>query len=77
MAIPSPRSRIDAFNALNTTIFNARNNTLNVVSLTNPTATNLAEDSNGNLIPANIRGFGAVTGVAAARTVQLLARFQF
>ena len=69
--------RIDAFNALNTTIFNARNNTLNVASLTNPTATNLAEDSNGNLIPANIRGFGAVTGVAAARTVQLLARFQF
>jgi hypothetical protein len=69
--------RIDAFNALNSTIFSGRNATLNVTSLSNSTPTNLAEDANGNLIPANIRGFGAVTSVAAARTVQLLARFQF
>jgi hypothetical protein len=67
--------RIDAFNALNTTIYSGRNSTLNVASLTNPTPTNLAKDANGNI--TNIRGFGAVTGVAAARTVQLLARFQF
>jgi hypothetical protein len=67
--------RIDAFNALNTTIYTGRNATLNVTSLTNPTPTNLATDANGNI--TNIRGFGAVTGVAAARTVQLLVRFQF
>jgi len=67
--------RIDAFNALNSTIYTARNATLNVTSLTNPTPTNLATDASGTI--TNLRGFGAVTGVAAARTVQLLVRFQF
>jgi Carboxypeptidase regulatory-like domain len=69
--------RIDAFNALNSVIITNRNAVLNVTSFTNSTPTNLAEDASGNLIPANIRGFGAVTGVAAPRTMQLTARFQF
>jgi hypothetical protein len=69
--------RIDAFNALNSVIITNRNAVLNVTSLTNATPTNLAEDASGTLIPANIRGFGAVTGVAAPRTMQLTARFQF
>ena len=69
--------RIDAFNALNSVIFTNRNTTLNVASLANPTPTNLAEDATGTLIPANIRGFGAVTGVANPRTMQLTVRFTF
>ena len=67
--------RIDAFNALNTMTVTAVNNTLQVRSLTDPTPTNLARDASGALI--NPTGFGAVTGVAAARQVQLMARFHF
>jgi len=69
--------RIDMFNAFNSVIYTGRGTTLNVVSLTNPTPTNLARDAAGNQIPANIRGFGAVTNVANARSVQLTARFTF
>jgi hypothetical protein len=67
--------RVDAFNALNAVITTTINSTLNVTSLTNPTPTNLAEDASGSVV--NLRGFGARTAVAAPRTVQLLARFQF
>lgn len=69
--------RVDAFNALDQVIYTGRNTTLNVASLNNPTPTNLARDAAGNLIPANIRGFGAVTAVAPPRQMQLLARFTF
>jgi hypothetical protein len=67
--------RVDAFNALNSIIITNRNAVLNVARLTNPITRNLATDENGNLVAANIRGFGAVTGVAAPRTMQLTARF--
>jgi hypothetical protein len=67
--------RIDAFNALNTFTITGVNNTLQVRSLTDPTPTNLTRDASGNLI--NPTGFGAVTAVAPARQVQLMARFYF
>jgi hypothetical protein len=67
--------RLDAFNALNHTQFNAINNTLSVRSLTDPTPTNLPYDAAGNLV--NPFGFGAVTSVRGPRVVQLMARVQF
>jgi hypothetical protein len=70
-------ARIDAFNALNTVVFSGRNATLNVRSLTDPTPTNLPYDASGNLIFANRTGFGAATSAEAARSVQILMRFQF
>jgi hypothetical protein len=62
--------RLDTFNTLNHTQFDTINSTLNVVSLTNPTPTNLASDSNRT-------GFGAVTAVRPPRNMQISARFQF
>jgi len=67
--------RIDAFNALNTMTITQVNSTLQVRSLTDPTPTNLSRDARGALI--NPSGFGAVTAVAAARQIQLMARFHF
>jgi hypothetical protein len=67
--------RIDAFNALNSFIITGVNNTLQVRSLTDPTPTNLTRDASGALI--NPTGFGAVTAVAPARQIQLMARFHF
>jgi hypothetical protein len=69
--------RFDAFNALNAVIFSARNATLNVRSLTDPTPTNLPYDASGNFVFANRTGFGAATNTAAPRTMQVLVRFQF
>jgi len=67
--------RVDAFNALNTVTITGVNNTLQVRSLADPTPTNLTRDASGALV--NPTGFGAVTSVAAARQVQLMARFYF
>ncbi|HEX6736744.1 MAG TPA: carboxypeptidase regulatory-like domain-containing protein [Vicinamibacteria bacterium] len=67
--------RLDAFNALNHTQFNAVNNTLSVRSLTDPTPTNLPYDAAGNLV--NPFGFGAVTSVRAPRVIQIMARVEF
>ena len=67
--------RVDAFNALNTFTITGVNNTLQVRSLTDPTPTNLSRDASGTLI--NPTGFGAVTAVAPARQIQLMARFHF
>ncbi len=67
--------RVDAFNALNTMIITAVNTTLQVRSLADPTPTNLSRDGAGTLI--NPSGFGAVTAVAPARQIQLMARFHF
>ena len=67
--------RVDAFNALNTFTITGVNTTLQVRSLTDPTPTNLSRDASGNLI--NSTGFGTVNAVAAARQVQLMARFHF
>lgn len=62
--------RIDAFNALNHTQFDAVNGTLNFASLTNLSPTNLAG-------PTNRTGYGAVTSVRPPRNVQIVAKFKF
>jgi hypothetical protein len=62
--------RIDAFNALNHTQFTGFNGTANFRSLTDPTITNLGSASNTS-------GFGAVSGVAAPRTLQIVTRVTF
>jgi len=67
--------RLDAFNALNHTQFTGVNNTANFASLTDHTITNLPYNSAGQLV--NINGFGAVNGVAAPRTLQLVTRLTF
>ncbi len=67
--------RVDIFNALNHTQFTTVNTTANFASLTNPTITNLPYDAAGNLVRPT--GFGAITGVAPPRTLQLVTRFTF
>ena len=67
--------RIDAFNAFNTFTITGVNNILQVRSLTDSTPTNLSRDASGTLV--NPTGFGAVTAVAPARQIQLMARFHF
>ena len=67
--------RLDAFNALNHTQFTGVNNTANFNSTSDPTITNLPYDSAGNLV--NVNGFGAVSGVASPRTLQLVTRLTF
>jgi hypothetical protein len=67
--------RLDAFNALNHTQFTGVNNTANFASLTDPTITNLPYDAAGNLVRPN--GFGTITGVRPARTIQLVTRLTF
>ncbi len=79
--------RLDAFNALNHTQFDGINTTLNVTSLTNSTATNLAASAPIVTVNATtgvttinrapLTGFGAVTSVRPPRNMQLSARFQF
>jgi len=71
------RVRLDAFNALNHTQFDMVGSNIQFTSLTNLTPTNLPYDANGNFIPANRNGFGAVTSVRSPRVLQLLARFDF
>ena len=66
--------RLDAFNALNHTQFDAVNATLNVRSLTDPTPTNLAY-VNGQLVNKN--GFGSIQSVRPPRNMQLSAHIQF
>jgi Carboxypeptidase regulatory-like domain/TonB-dependent Receptor Plug Domain len=63
--------RLDMFNALNHTQFTEVNNTVNFASLTDRTITNLASD------PGRRDGFGAINGVAPARTLQLVTRVTF
>ena len=63
--------RLDTFNTLNHTQYDNINSTLNVVSLTNQTPTNLASQT------GNRTGFGAVTSVRPPRNMQLVARFSF
>jgi hypothetical protein len=73
--------RIEAFNAFNTVIYNARNTTLQVSSPTNLTPNNAQYDASGNLVPTRLTpqnaGFGAATGAQAMRSVQAQIRFQF
>ena len=49
--------------------------TANFASLTDRTITNLPYDASGNLVNPN--GFGAITGVAPPRTLQLVTRVTF
>ena len=67
--------RLDAFNALNHTQFTGVNNTIDFAGLNDPTITNLPFDSSGDLVRPN--GFGAVSGVARPRTLQLVTRVTF
>jgi hypothetical protein len=74
--------RVDMFNALNHTQFQGTganttgvNNGINFASLTDATITNLARNSQGNVV--NTNGFGAISGVAPPRTLQLVTRFTF
>jgi hypothetical protein len=67
--------RLDMFNALNHTQFTGVNATANFVSLTDRTITNLPYDASGALVRPN--GFGAINGVAAPRTLQLVTRVTF
>ncbi len=67
--------RLDAFNALNHTQFSSINTTANFAFAGSTVITNLPYDAAGNLVNRN--GFGTVSGVRAARNVQLMARFSF
>jgi hypothetical protein len=67
--------RADAFNALNHTQFTSVNSTANFSGAGSSTITNLPYNAAGQL--TNINGFGAISGVAAPRTFQLMTRFTF
>jgi hypothetical protein len=67
--------RVDAFNALNHTQFDAVANNMQFQALGNNTIVNLPYDAAGTLVRTN--GFGAVTSARNPRVLQLLARFQF
>jgi hypothetical protein len=67
--------RLDAFNALNHTQFTGVNNTAVFGSLSNSTIMNPAYDANGDVVRNN--GFGSVSGVRPARTLQLVTRLTF
>ncbi|MEO5823035.1 MAG: carboxypeptidase regulatory-like domain-containing protein [Vicinamibacteraceae bacterium] len=67
--------RVDAFNVLNHTQFDAVANNIQFTSLTNLTPVNLPYNAAGELVRTN--GFGSVTSVRSPRVLQLLARFQF
>jgi hypothetical protein len=63
--------RADAFNVFNHPQFNGINNT---ISFASPTSVSPVPSS---LYPANLNGFGTVSGTAPARIMQLMARFVF
>ena len=73
--------RVDLFNALNTAVFNARQNQLQLNSPTDQTVRNPQFLADGSVDPARLTprnaGFGAVTGAQAMRSVQLQLRFAF
>ncbi|HSP91832.1 MAG TPA: hypothetical protein VLN08_13040, partial [Vicinamibacterales bacterium] len=67
--------RLDAFNVLNTVQFSSLNTTANFASAGSTVITNLPYNAAGDLVNRN--GFGSVSGVRAARQVQLMMRFSF
>ena len=73
--------RLDAFNAANRAGITGRNTTMNVVSPTDSTFTNLPFDSNGNLIASRSQpknaGFGVANGYQSPRSLQAWIRFVF
>ena len=73
--------RVDLFNALNTAVFNARQNQLQLNSPLDQTVRNPQFLANGDVDPNRLTprnaGFGAVTGAQGMRSVQLQLRLAF
>jgi hypothetical protein len=73
--------RLDAFNVLDTVVFNTPVTTAALNTPTNPTMRASQYLADGSLDPARLRpqdaGFGAVTGAAALRSLQAQVRFAF
>jgi hypothetical protein len=73
--------RLDVFNATNRAGITGRNTSMNVVSPTDSTITNLPFDSSGNLIASRAQpknaGFGVANGYQGARSLQAWIRFIF
>ena len=73
--------RLDLFNALNSVIYTGRVTQLQLNSPSDPTVRNAQYNADGSVNQARLQprnaGFGAATGAAALRSVQLQLRFQF
>ena len=73
--------RLDAFNALNTVVYNGRVTQLQLNSPTDQTVRNAQYLPDGQVDPNRLTprnaGFGAVTGAQAMRSIQAQIRFSF
>ena len=73
--------RLDVFNAFNSVVYTGRVTQLQLTSPTDQTVRNAQYNADGTLNQARLRpqnaGFGAATGAAALRSLQLQLRFQF
>jgi len=73
--------RVDAFNAFNVAVINARNTTVQYRSPTDQTVLNSQYLADGSLDPTRLTprnaGFGAATGAQPMRNLQIQLRFQF
>jgi hypothetical protein len=73
--------RVEAFNALNTVVYNGRVTQLQLNSPTDQTVRNSQYLASGQIDPARLiprnAGFGAVTGAQAMRSIQAQIRFAF
>ena len=73
--------RVDMFNAFNWVSITGRQNQLQLNSPTDPTIRNNQFLADGSLNPLRLRprdaGYGAATGAADMRTIQMQLRFQF
>jgi len=73
--------RLDAYNAFNTVIINARQTQVQFRSPTDLTVLNSEYRADGSIDPSRLKpnnaGFGAATGALPMRSMQLTVRFQF
>jgi hypothetical protein len=73
--------RVDAFNALNTVIFNGRQTNLQLDNPIDKRPQNSQYNADGTINPTRLTprsaGFGAATGAQAMRNFQAMIRFQF
>jgi hypothetical protein len=73
--------RLDAFNAFNVVVINARSSTIQYTSPTDLSILNSETLPDGSIDPNRTKpknaGFGAATGAQAMRNLQLTARFSF
>jgi hypothetical protein len=73
--------RVDIFNAFNTVVFTGRQTQLQLNSPTDQTVRNPQFNADGSVIATRLRpqdaGFGAVTGAADLRSIQLQIRLGF